>query len=78
MADPIRTVPSGALSIRPAKSSAIFGSRSTRIVWVEFRLRLDPVQVAIPGYFAVTGLIRESRLQEIPGYWLPQSPFPLS
>jgi hypothetical protein len=40
--------------------------------------RLDPVHVAIPGYFAVTGLIRESRLQEIPGYWLSQSPFPLS
>jgi hypothetical protein len=36
------------------------------------------MHVAIPGYFAVTGLIRESRLQEIPGYWLPQSPFLLS
>src|SRR6516162_3249687 len=37
MADPIRTVPSGALSIRPAKSSAIFGSRSTHTVRSEFR-----------------------------------------
>jgi hypothetical protein len=40
--------------------------------------RLAPMHVAIPGYFAVTGLIRESRLQEIPGYWLPQSPIQLS
>jgi hypothetical protein len=33
------------------------------------------MHVAIPGYFAVTGLIRETRLHEIPGYRLPQSPF---